>query len=204
MIRPSIILLLAFALVALLRKRSAAEKNFFFAVAICLAALSPLLSALLPAWEPAVAQHVASVVEAGSQPFRLVISVSVPSSLPGSFSVVNRLWVVWSTGSVVAFTMIGAGALRLRRLSSDASPISDPRWTRLASELAVKLRIKQNVKILEGRQKAMPLTWGFVKPVILLPADAREWPEEHIRVVLAHELAHIRRRDSFIDRKSVV
>jgi hypothetical protein len=30
---------------------------------------------------------------------------------------------------------------------------------------------------------------------VLLPADAREWPAERIRIVLAHEFAHIARRD---------
>jgi TonB family protein len=41
----------------------------------------------------------------------------------------------------------------------------------------------------------MPLTWGFVRPRILLPAGATQWSPERRRTVLSHELAHIARHD---------
>ncbi len=41
----------------------------------------------------------------------------------------------------------------------------------------------------------MPLTFGFLRPVILLPADANAWPADRRDHVILHELAHIRRHD---------
>jgi len=41
----------------------------------------------------------------------------------------------------------------------------------------------------------MPLSFGVLHPAVFLPADARDWSEERRRVVLLHELAHIRRGD---------
>ena len=40
-----------------------------------------------------------------------------------------------------------------------------------------------------------PLTFGWWQPRILLPLDSVGWPEGRLRAVLAHERAHIRRRD---------
>ena len=40
-------------------------------------------------------------------------------------------------------------------------------------------------------------TIGWQRPVLLLPADWRSWTETERRVVLAHELAHVARRDYF-------
>jgi HEAT repeat protein len=39
------------------------------------------------------------------------------------------------------------------------------------------------------------MTWGWIHPAVLIPSDAAEWTSERLRVVLLHELAHIKRGD---------
>ena len=48
-----------------------------------------------------------------------------------------------------------------------------------------------------------PLTWGLIRPDIVVPYDWSSWPRDKQRAVLVHELSHIRRYDSFTSLFSV-
>jgi TonB family protein len=53
----------------------------------------------------------------------------------------------------------------------------------------------RGVEVLESPGAPTAMTIGIFRPVVLLPADAREWPVDRLRAVLLHELMHVRRRD---------
>ncbi len=50
-------------------------------------------------------------------------------------------------------------------------------------------------RLLLSERRAIPMTWGIFRPVILLPQGAGQWPQGRLRAVLLHELAHVQRRD---------
>jgi tetratricopeptide (TPR) repeat protein len=50
----------------------------------------------------------------------------------------------------------------------------------------------------ESSEVAVPLTAGVIRPVIVLPQSWREWPSDTLDAVVAHETAHVRRRDPLI------
>lgn len=57
------------------------------------------------------------------------------------------------------------------------------------------LALGRDVKLLRSSRISVPVLWGVFKPVLLLPADVVTWPVERLRVVLMHELAHLKRFD---------
>ncbi|UCG52656.1 MAG: HEAT repeat domain-containing protein [Candidatus Latescibacterota bacterium] len=64
--------------------------------------------------------------------------------------------------------------------------------------LIASLGIKRRVRVMLSKEVPMPFAWGVFNPAIILPADAEEWPEDRIRSVMTHELAHIARWDYVI------
>jgi TonB family protein len=67
------------------------------------------------------------------------------------------------------------------------------------SELSQFHKLARSVRLLQcSSPLAMPLTWGILRPVIVLPSGATLWTQDRCRIVLSHELAHIARHDWFI------
>ena len=56
------------------------------------------------------------------------------------------------------------------------------------------LRRRLEVRVSEGL--ASPLTYGLLRPVILLPADLEAGPQEALEYALLHEYVHVRRLDA--------
>jgi hypothetical protein len=63
------------------------------------------------------------------------------------------------------------------------------------SEQAIAAGVRKTPTLLESDALAVPITIGWLRPRIILPAIWREWDESKAGVVLAHELSHVRRGD---------
>jgi len=60
------------------------------------------------------------------------------------------------------------------------------------------LRTPDTGLLCESALVATPMTVGILAPRILLPTAWKLWPDEKLRAVLAHEVAHVRRRDPLV------
>src|SRR5207247_9687465 len=69
------------------------------------------------------------------------------------------------------------------------------RHSRVAADIPRALRLRIRVELLQSSRGIIPVTWGIHHPRILLPGCADDWSDDRARAVLAHELAHIVRRD---------
>jgi|GEM_PF-3606918 len=102
---------------------------------------------------------------------------------------------VWTLGAVAALAPLLVGMAGVWRRARHATPIAEGVCLALLPELTEKLGVRSRVSLLQSDSSIIPTTCGALRPIILLPRDAERWPEEKCRIVLLHELAHIRRRE---------
>jgi protocatechuate 3,4-dioxygenase beta subunit len=101
----------------------------------------------------------------------------------------------WALGCVATAAPAVAGALGNARRRRRSRPVADPGWLGSLDALSRQLAIRRRVELRMSPEPVIPMTWGIVRPVVLLPEEAGRWPEPARRLVLLHELAHVRRGD---------
>jgi TonB family protein len=219
-IRSGVVVLAGLAAHALLARRSAALRHAVLAAAIVAAGTVAPLTLIVPAWH---APGSAAMSNLWSAAFPQSVSVSptapatnpaprAATAIPGtadSATTVSRSeplsppsarplpLAIWATGAAAGVLVLIAGIGHLMRIERRARRVGG-RLARVAEEVSRAHGLRRPVALLLTATPDVLATWGLWRPRVLLPAHAREWTEERIRVVLAHELAHIRRRDWFI------
>jgi beta-lactamase regulating signal transducer with metallopeptidase domain len=106
-------------------------------------------------------------------------------------------WVpsVWMAGLLAALAPLLLGTAQVWRLARRAKPVAGGLWSQWLGDLSAQIGLKRRVTLLRSPRATMPMTWGILRPVVLLPSDIDNWPDERCRIVLLHEMAHIRRWD---------
>ena len=123
-------------------------------------------------------------------------SAVLPSGSTARLPWSSVLWGLWGLGAIAALASVLIGHLRLRRLVRRGAVVRDPVWLGQVDDLRMRLGIDRPVTLVVDPAIGAPMTGGARSPVILLPDDATEWTPERRRVVLMHEIIHVRRRDA--------
>ncbi len=105
------------------------------------------------------------------------------------------LLAIWAAGVVAVVGRLAVGLVAVAWLSRRTVRVVDAPWLALAVELASELGITRRLRFLESARASMPMAAGIFTPSVLMPEDANRWPLERLRIVLLHELAHVKRRD---------
>ena len=181
-----------------LRGSSASTRHALWALALSSLLALPVLSAtvprlglpLLPLPEPEP-----------SQALRLL----PPESAPGAFDAASeappaRSWwdralLVWLAGVSLGLTQLAAGTVFATIAVRRARRVTSPEWSALLQETAAVIGVGRRVGLRVSGAVGVPMVWGYRSPVVLLPPEAMDWPDDRRRAVLLHELAHVARRD---------
>jgi len=105
------------------------------------------------------------------------------------------LLILWMAGTLAVLTRIALGVIAVQWLARRTKPAEDAPWIRLACKLANEVGVSSRLRFLRSARATMPMACGILRPSIVMPADADTWPAERLRIVLLHELAHVKRRD---------
>ncbi|MEI7036826.1 M56 family metallopeptidase [Fulvimonas yonginensis] len=100
----------------------------------------------------------------------------------------------WFAGLVLQVPRLWRQWRRARAVHAHAEPVADPLLRERCRRQARALGLRRCPQLRQCATVTSPQVAGWLRPVVLLPArqalDAREW-----ELALAHELAHLARRD---------
>lgn len=187
---PALSMLLAGTLLLFAARRRSAQVRQF----ICGATLASLVVIAVVPMLPARAKPVLppTVARALPLPPRVVVPFTEPTATPHistPVSAPSRLDLL----PILALIGTGFTLLLALRLAGSLSAVDRLRKRSRPASSQIRDFAEENVRVVESLSS--PVALGGFKPVILLPAEAEQWPEDRIRAVLIHEQAHLRNGD---------
>lgn len=204
---------LTLGLLHLMRMRSAAERSWVAHVgllALLIMAFAPLA---LPSWNvPAPAMLTQSALPASAKPAleasRTIppqavtpaptgASVAPPPQVSRARPAVDPLAAATAVYAVPAAVLLFITFLALARLvalQARADVLVDGHWLSALARAQRRMGFKHGTALLTSDELTSPISWGLMRPVILLNSRAVEATNE-AEAIIAHELAHVARLD---------
>ena len=205
-------LLVAAAVLGLLRltrARSAAERSTIAHLGLLALVLLPLgslalpslslpvpvsvdrLAPLAPIAQPDAAHATPRITRPSSSDFASPERAAAPV-VAGTWArvgvMVARYAFLVPTLLLMALTLVAL--LRLVGLRARAEILVDPVWLSALARAQRRMGFKSGTALLRSDELGSPVSWGLIRPVILLNHAAVEAPEQ-AEAIIAHELAHV-------------
>jgi bla regulator protein blaR1 len=165
----------------------------------------PIFRATLPAQTPALTHTINSAQVASAldnsavpnSPTQLSAkTVSQPIAVPAIFAWHSVLAALWLSGVLLATSRLLWQFVQARKLPATAAPCTDSNLTHALNELSQKLSLRFAPQLFISTAASRPLLIGIRKPIIILPREVVTHSSlSSIEMMIAHELAHIRRGD---------
>ena len=187
-LKGAIVLATARVAARALRRSSAAARHLVWSAAF--AAMLVAAAASLPTREVTISTDSATRSEPAAGEGR-----GTPVEVPPPPDSVWGAWVVgiWLAGAILAaarliFSLVMVDGLAVR-------PALESDWYVRLQRLRRTLGIRRDVELLVSPDAPMPMTWGAIRPVVILPSSAARWSGGQLDPALLHELAHVKRWD---------
>lgn len=128
-----------------------------------------------------------------------LLNATAPPVAPAAadaFPWASALASIWLLGVLLLLARIVIATIRLHRLSRRLEVVNDAQVLNLLETCKRDLGVRRKVIILSSREVAAPALMGALGPKLLLPSSLlNDFDRRELRLILMHELAHVRRRD---------
>src|SRR3982751_5544246 len=194
-------------LLQLMKRRSAAERSWVAHIGLLALVIMALAPLALPSWtvEAPVLLGTTPTVEASvraSEPQPTIVSAPVAQAQLPEFSVAAKPRVSAIAAATAAYAVPAAILLfitllalaRLIALRARAEVLVDGHWLSALARAQRRMGFKHGTALLTSDELSSPISWGLMRPVILLNTRAVEASGE-AEAIIAHELAHVARMD---------
>ena len=122
-----------------------------------------------------------------------------PTLLARTRAVLPKIVLFWIVGVAALSFRLAGGWLRAQRLAKRNAAPAAAEWQQTVARLSDALGLRRGVELLHSAAVEVPTVLGWLRPVILLPMTLSGLSPEQIEMILAHELAHIRRHDFLVN-----
>ncbi len=201
----------------LMRRFSAYARKMIWVAALAGLVLMPVMAAFAPVWNlsiiPGLGESSGAYslenpgAESGKEmtagPDRSDRLSSTTAGAAAGFDVGSIHWseallISWALGAAVMSIWFLLTQIVIRRVERSAVP-AEGRLRDEAERLSLRMGLRHDVRLLLSDRLRTAITTGVIKPTVILPSSSAEWSNERARLVLSHELAHVMRRDGWIE-----
>jgi bla regulator protein BlaR1 len=195
---------LTLGVLELMKLRSAAERSWVAHIGLLGLIIMAFAPLVLPSWSvaapamfgtthdavPATVQQVSPVIAATFPKVTTVAATAPPASISASAAVTAAYAVPAAILLFITFLALA----RLIALRARAEVLVDGHWLSALARAQRRMGFKHGTALLTSNDLASPISWGLMRPVILLNTRAVEASSE-AEAIIAHELAHVARMD---------
>jgi beta-lactamase regulating signal transducer with metallopeptidase domain len=115
------------------------------------------------------------------------------------------IFALWLLGVLALAVIHTAGWRRAQRIKKTGVQPVSAHWQEITTRLCRQMGIKRAVSFAISAIVEVPTVIGWLSPVVLIPVSAfTGLTQEQLRYLLAHEIAHVRRRDYLVNLLQVI
>ena len=205
---------LTLGLLRLVRKRSAGERSLVAHIGLLALLALPVASLALPQWQPlpaswaaeaappttmasAIADRAALAPATRANPTDAPATgtTEVAGSAPAMFPAVSDIaLLVYAFPLALLFGVMLLAVVRLFAMRGRAEVLVEGSWLSALAEAQRRMGFKHGTALLVSNELRSPISWGVLRPTIVLSPKAVEAVGE-AEAIIAHELAHVARLD---------